>query len=533
MAVAAPAEAMTGGAAVVRALASHGVELVFGIPGTHTLPIHRHLTACGIRHVTPRHEQGGGYAADGYARVSARPGVVLATSGPGVINTATAVATAYADSVPLLVVSPGMPTGVAGRDMGFLHEGKDQSAAMDAVASWSRRAGSPAEAAEAIAAAFEHFVAGRPRPVHVEVPVDVLEQRGDVRLPQPQVPPARALDEEALARAADVLARAERPALVLGGGARGAAAVATELAERLGAPVVTTVNGKGVVSERHPLSLGAQIRLSATQRWLAERDAVLAVGTELGESDLWGAMPRLGGRLVRVDVDPGQLNKNAAAAVAVAGDARRVLEALLAALPARAGAGGEDLGRARAAMRAEALADGAPWLRLVEALDATLGRDGVLAGDSTMSAYYGAVHFLPMDTDRRFIYPTGYATLGYALPAAIGAKLAAPQRPVIALAGDGGLLFTVAELVTAAELGIPLPVVVPNNRGYGEIRAQMRADGIDPIGVDLRVPDLPRLGEACGGAGLRVEDPDALAPAIREALERPGPTVIEVPVASP
>jgi 5-guanidino-2-oxopentanoate decarboxylase len=249
---------------------------------------------------------------------------------------------------------------------------------------------------------------------------------------------------------------------------------------------------------------------------------VIAVGTELGESDLWGPMPALR-RLIRVDVDPAQLHKNAPADVAVLGDARAVLERL----PARTA--GEDLSVVRAAIREEALADGAPWLDLVGALDEVLGPDGILAGDSTMPAYYGAVHFLPMDPRRRFIYPTGYATLGYALPAAIGAKLAAPERPVIALIGDGGLLFTVSELATAAELGIPLPVVVPNNNGYGEIRDQMVDAGIDPVGVDLKVPDLPQLGEAFGGAGLRVEHAGALGPVLREALERPGPTVIEVP----
>jgi acetolactate synthase-1/2/3 large subunit len=168
----------------------------------------------------------------------------------------------------------------------------------------------------------------------------------------------------------------------------------------------------------------------------------------------------------------------------------------------------------------EALADGAPWLDLVGALDEVLGADGILAGDSTMAAYYGAVHFLPMGPARRFIYPTGYATLGYAVPAAIGAKLAAPERPVVALVGDGGLLFTVAELVTAAELEVPLPVVVPN---------QMLDEGIDPVGVDLRVPDLPALGRAFGGEGLRAQSPGELSAALRAALERPGPTVIEVP----
>jgi acetolactate synthase-1/2/3 large subunit len=233
-------------------------------------------------------------------------------------------------------------------------------------------------------------------------------------------------------------------------------------------------------------------------------------------------MPELR-RLIRVDVDPAQLHKNAPADVAVLGDARAVLERL----PARSA--GEDLSAVRAAIREEALADGAPWLDLTEALDEALGPDGVLAGDSTMAAYYGAVHLLPMGPARRFIYPTGYATLGYALPAAIGAKLAAPERPVIALVGDGGLLFTVAELVTAAELGLPLPVVVPNNGGYGEIRNQMVEEGIEPVGVDLRVPDFPALGRAFGGEGVRAGDRAELEAELRAALARPGPTVIEVP----
>jgi acetolactate synthase I/II/III large subunit len=519
---------MTGGEAVARALAGAGVELVFGIPGTHTLPIHRHLPVVGIRHVTPRHEQGGTYAADGYARVSGRPGVVLATTGPGVINTATAAATAYADSVPLLIVSPAMPTAVEGGDTGFLHESKDQGGAMDALVAWSRRARTPADAAAAIADAFAHFATGRPRPVHVDVPIDVLAADDRVELSSHGQSVVGHADAAAIERAAEALRRAERPAIVLGGGARAAADSLPRLAERLGAPVVTTVNGKGIVDERHPLALGASVRLRAAHRWLAERDVVLAVGTELGEADWWGPPPPLRGRLIRVDIDRRQLQKNVAAEIAIEGDARAAIEGLLAAIGD--GDAGADLAAVRDAIRDEALRDGAPFQPLVAALDETLGPDGVLAGDSTKAAYYGAAHFLPMDARRRFIYPTGYATLGYALPAAIGAKLAAPDRPVIALAGDGGLLFTVAELVTAAELGIPLPVVVVNDRGYGEIRDQMKAAGIEPIGVDLRVPDLPRLGEAFGGAGLRVDDPDELAPALRAALERPGPTVIEVPV---
>ncbi len=504
---------MTGGEAVVRALAEHGVELVFGIPGTHTLELHRHLTVNGIRHITPRHEAGGGYAADGYARVTGRPGVVLCTSGPGVINAATAAATAYADSVPVLILSPSMPTGVEGRDTGFLHEGKNQGAAMDALVSWSRTATDPDDAVEAIHAAFAHFESGRPRPVHVQIPIDVLS--ANLKGPGP-IKFDRNGSAPDVGAAAQLLAEAKRPVVVAGGGARGADLAA------LGIPVITTVNGKGVLDEKHPLSLGASIRLRAAQRYLADADVVLAIGTELGESDLWGDVPALR-NVIRVDIDPAQRDKNVPADVAITGDARAVVAALVTDRePAQ-------LNGVREAIREEALRDGAPWLPLMGALDEALGTDGILAGDSTQAAYYGAVHFLPMDAQRRFIYPTGYATLGYALPAAIGAKLAAPDRPVIALIGDGGLLFTVAELATASELRIPLPVVVPNNNGYGEIRDQMVDAGITPVGVDLHTPDLPKLGEAFGGAGVRVEHAGALGPVLREALERPGPTVIEVP----
>jgi acetolactate synthase-1/2/3 large subunit len=304
-------------------------------------------------------------------------------------------------------------------------------------------------------------------------------------------------------------------ALVLGGGARGAG----EAALALGLPIVTTVNGKGVVDERHPLSLGASIRLRCVQQWLQTRETVIAVGTELGESDLWGPPPRLR-NVVRVDIDPGQLDKNVPAAEGIVGDAREVLEAM-------APVGGDhDLTALRAAIDAEARRDGERWLPLMAALDDVLGADGILAADSTQAAYYGAVHFLPMGPRRRFLYPTGYATLGYALPAAIGAKLAAPDRTVIALIGDGGLLFSVAELATAAQLRLPLPVIVPNNAGYGEIRDQMLEGGIAPVGVDLDPPDLPKLAEALGGAGVRTDDPRA---ALEAALHRSGPTVIEIP----
>lgn len=314
-----------GGAAVVETLAANGVDTIFGIPGTHNLELYRHLGAAGIRPVTPRHEQGAGYAAEAYARVSGRPGVVITTSGPGMTNAMTAAATAYAESQPMLVVSPGVPTGTEGRDLGQLHETKDSRGAMDHLVRWSRRVRSADEAAEAVADAFASFRGGRPRPVHVEIPIDVLEQDWTGEAWVAPEPGALQPAAEPVHTAAALLAAAQRPMIIAGGGAVDASAEVTALAEAVGAPVATSVNGKGVVDEGHPLSVGASIRLRALQEAAAASDALLVVGSELGGSDLWEGSIR-GGTVIRVDVEAGQLHKNCRADVALLGDAAATLD---------------------------------------------------------------------------------------------------------------------------------------------------------------------------------------------------------------
>lgn len=516
--------------ALLDRLAAHGVELVFGIPGTHNLPLYRALAGSPLRHVAPRHEQGGGYAADGYARATGRPALCLTTSGPGILNAATAVAVAYADSVPLLTLAPGMPSDVEGRDTGFLHETKDQLGALGALARRAERIRTPRDAAAAVDRAFAEYAIGRPRPLHWDVPLEALDATGPAPGGLPALPPPLAPSPDATAKAAALLAAAERPVLVLGGGAAGAAGEATALARRLGAPAITTVNGKGVVSERDPLSLGASIRLASAQALLAEADVVVAVGTELAESDLWRRPPlALGGKLVRIDVDPAQLHKNAVAEVPIAADARLALSALLDALPA----GERPLPReriepARRAIAADADRDGAAFRPLIAAIAQGLGADGILAADSAMACYYGAVHFLAVEAPRCFLYPTGYATLGYALPAAIGAQLGRPQARVAALVGDGGLLFTVAELHTAAAERLPIAVIVHDNRSYGEIKREMLEEGIPPLAVDLPGYDAVALARAFGVHGERVEDLGTLPGLLEAAFERDGPTLLLV-----
>ncbi|MFI1395645.1 thiamine pyrophosphate-dependent enzyme [Streptomyces sp. NPDC020681] len=597
---------LTGGEAVVRALAAHGVIQAFGIPGTHNLEIYRHLAGYGISHVTPRHEQGAGYAADGYARVSGRPGVAITTTGPALLNIAAAVGQAYSDSVPLLVVSPGMPLRHPRQSTGLLHEMRSQTEALRGVAAFSHRVSTVDEIGAAVARAFTLFATQRPRPVHVEVPLDLLETKESV--PEirvaPRSWPVRPPAVET-ARAAEALRTARRPGLVVGGGARGAFGEVLALVEELAAPVVTTANGKGIVDESHPLCLGVSLHSPAVQKWLAECDVVLAVGTELAESDVWSAPLSLPGTLIRVDLDPAQMYTGTPAHLPLVGDAQEVLGALLADCraaggeqrrvvelrlvrdglepdpsgsgampPARpaplrpAGTDGPSTGQEATRLRIARDADAtrrpqpdtgqhrpqadaaaavaqvadlrrardrethdsdARWLPYLRVIRAVLDRDAVITSDSAQCCYYGAVPHLPIGPEARYLHPTGFGTLGYALPAAIGAKTAHPGRQVIALSGDGGLQFSVQELATAAQLGHPLPVVVFDNGGYGEIRDEMAARGDTPAAVDLAPVDLPAIARAYGGHGEYARTPEALAAALTRALATPGPTVITVP----
>ncbi|MFM9124328.1 MAG: thiamine pyrophosphate-binding protein, partial [Actinomycetota bacterium] len=342
----------TCGEAAIRLLEQYGVDTVFGIPGVHTLEYYRGLADSPIRHVTPRHEQGAGYMACGYARVTGRPGVCILITGAGLTNAATAIATAHHDSLPLLVLSSDTQTADARRGHGALHDLPDQPAFMATITGLTIEVTDPADLPDAFARAWEALTARRPRPVHISVPLDVLAQpaAGDARLPDRSARPAP--DPALIAEAADLLAAAERPMLLLGGGATGAQAEAIALAERLGAPATSSIAGRGIVPDAHPLGLGATATIGPVHAALAAADAVVAVGTEFSETDYFYAPgfepPAFAGDLIRIDIDPGQLHKRRPARVAIEADAALAMAALEAALAERGrdGAGGAERARA-------------------------------------------------------------------------------------------------------------------------------------------------------------------------------------------
>ncbi|VXB88609.1 Acetohydroxy acid synthase [Microbacterium sp. 8M] len=524
------AYADTTGRAVLETIRNYGVSAVFGIPGTHNLEFYRPLADLGFRVVTNRHEQGSGYGADGWSQQTGLPGVVITTSGPGLQNAMSAVGTAFCESRPMIVLSPGVARGAEFADVGTLHETKDASAMVAAIAEWSRRVGSAAEAVAAVHDAFALFRSGRPRPVHIEVPLDVLESAADVpaadRAARPLPAPADG-EDPLIAEAAAVLRTAQRPVIVAGGGATRASAELTALAERLGAPVLTTLNGKGAVDEHHPLSLGANLRLAAAREVAEDADVLLVVGSKLGEAELWAPRLAAKGGVVRVDISPAQLAKNLEPRIGIVGDAAAVLARIRTALPGDAAAP-PVLDTARERILQE-IRDTAPsTVALAETIAAAIPEDAVVAGDSSQIVYLALANVLRRSRPHALLYTPTYATLGYGLPAAIGAKVALPDRPVVAVVGDGALMFAVNEIATAVEQRLDLTIVCVDNGGYAEIRQNELDRGMPPIGVDLVQPDWAALARAFGAHGVRVDDADDLVPALRAAISAGGVQLVHV-----
>jgi acetolactate synthase-1/2/3 large subunit len=515
------------GEAVISSLERFGVSTVFGIPGVHTLELYRGLARSPLHHIAPRHEQGAGFMADGWARVTGEPGVCTLIGGPGLTNAITPIAQAYHDSVPLLVLSGA----VAERDRGLgeIHDLPDQQALLSSVTAFSHTVQDPAELPEVLGRAAEVFASRRPRPVHIGLPVDVLAMPAGDAAPVPPSPPRPHPSAEDVARAAALLTGARRPLVLLGGGAKDAGSEALTVARQLGAPIGLTINARGTVPDDEPLCLGSALSFTPVSDLLREADATLLVGAELSDLDLWGLdRPLELSGLVRIDIDAEQLQRRWAPDVALWGDAAATLDALARELgesPARAG----DRAVARVA---EARAQLAPppeiarFAPLLALLDRVLPEDRIVAGDSTQPVY-AANHLLPMSRPRSWLMPIGYGCLGAALPMAIGAKLAAPDRPVVALAGDGGFMFTLPELATARDLGLPVIALVYDNAGYGEIRDAMDHAGIPHLGTDGSTHDLPAIARGFGVEATRCHGLAELEPALIAALEAESTTVIE------
>ena len=493
----------TCGEYLVELLEQYDVDKVFGIPGVHTVELYRGLNTTNIQHYTPRHEQGAGFMADGYARVSGKPGVCFIITGPGLTNITTAMGQAYADSIPMLVISAVNATSSLGQGRGFLHELPNQQALMSHVSAFSHTLLTVDDLPAALARAFAVFDSARPRPVHIEIPLDVIVQSAEHMPPAARpakTSPPRA-DEEQINDAVAALDEASRVVICVGGGAKLAGESVRQLAEKLDAPVVPTVNARGVMPPDHPLMVPASPSLPAVRKLIEAADVVVALGTEIGMTDYdfyESGEFKIPGTLVRVDIDPEQLYRNWPADIGLVGDADNTCAAIANNVQSKSTKQGAELA---ANTRKDALNELPGYMRahvgLLDQIRDALP-NALLVGDSSQQVYAGALYFAAQTPASWFNSATGYGTLGYALPASIGAKLAAPDRPVVCLVGDGGLQFSIAELASAIDANTPIILLVWNNSGYGEIKAFMLEKDIPTEGVDIFTPDFLKIAEAYG-----------------------------------
>ncbi len=527
---------MTTGEATVASLLAHGLTSLYALPGVHNDEFFDSLAraAAGgngvatIRTVHTRHEQGAAYMALGAAIVTGKPQAYCVVPGPGLLNSAAALLTAYGMNAPVLALFGQIPQDAIGRGLGYLHEVRDQAGIIARLVDWSARIRAPDEAPGLVAEAIRSMSVGRPGPAALECAIDVWGRCGPVTAQQPLPAPAPLIDEDAVECAAKRLGAAKRPLIVAGGGAQDASAEVTELAHMLQAPVISYRRGRGVLDDRDPLAANLPV---GHELW-AEADVVLAVGTHLHYPlQQWGIDRDLA--IVRVDADAEEPARIAKPAVALIGLAQPILRRLVERLPAhnarRPSRSAEMQERhARMRKRMEKLA---PQLAYLAAIRAELPEHGIFVDEVTQTGFASRLAF-PVYRPRTYISPGYQDNLGYGFATALGAQDARRDVPVVAISGDGGFMFTASELATAMCHSIPLVTIVFADGAFGNVRRTQREHyGGRLIACELANPDFVAFAKSFGAAAERTKSPEQLRRALRRAFaRRDGPTVIEVPV---
>jgi acetolactate synthase I/II/III large subunit len=528
----------TGGDAVVRALTQADVGAVFGVISIHNMAIYdAMLRRGGIRTIASRSESGAVNMADGYARASGGLGVALTSTGTGAGNAAGALIEAQTAGSPVLHLTGQVESGYLDKGRGFIHEAKDQLGMLRAVSKAAFRPIGPEAVAWTVQVAMEKALEAPRGVASVEVPVDYqYAATAPVALVPPR-PVSRAPAAEEVWRAAELLAAARRPVIWSGGGviAADGGPELRALAERLGAGVITSTAGRGVLPEDHPLCIGNYGTSAAVRALLEAADVLLAVGTRFRGNETMNWRLPVPPTVVQVDVDPVAIGRGYPATAAVVGDARLALAALHAALPPEVGPDqeyAEEIRAVRAAARAAMRATLGPYERVVDDLQAVLPRDAIRVRDVTVPASTWGHRLLEVYEPRTSIHAVG-GGIGQGLQMALGAQLARPDRLVVVIAGDGGLMVNIGELATAVQEGLAVVVVLFDDGGYGVLRNIQDAtmDGRH-IGVDLRSPDFVALAEAFGAWAARVRTVGEFRPALEAAIEAKGPALVVVDMAA-
>ncbi len=528
------------GAQISHMLKSRGVDVIFGIPGVHNVEMYRGIEEAGITHVLARHEQGAGFMADGYARASGKPGVAYVITGPGLCNIMTPMGQAYSDSVPVLVISSCLDEAVATR--GQLHQMRDQRAAAETVCDWSEEARTAEAAYTLIDRALTEFKSKRARSKHLQVPITLLgtpteaapELRpGDHPESGGQMAPfdLSGLDEK--------LAAAKKPLFIFGGGlaARGGGAPygnpdpsVRDLVRRSGAAAFLTYAGGGLLAADDPLSFGTYLGRGESKRIIAQSDLVIAIGTELSENDLWRDALGHQGTLVRVDIDPEVLADRHRADITFHCDGMHFVQAVLEGLPnedARPKWDVAEIAAAKTRFHSEADAERTGISEICEALRVAMPADAMIYSDMTQFAYV-AKEVWDMPRSGHWHHPTGFGTLGYALPASIGGAMARRGLPTVCIAGDYGFQYTVQELGAAVEMKLPIPILLWDNHKLKEIEDSMVASQIAPNAVVALNPDFCKLAESYGCLSSQPQTINELQAALSGAFDADRPTLIHM-----
>ena len=528
---------MTGAQALTRSLVREGVKVVFALPGVQIMEAFNALyDEPSIRLVLVRHEQTAAYMADGYARTTGKPGVGLVVPGPGALNTTAALGTAFATSSPVLLVSGQIESYNLGKNRGALHEISESLDVFQHLTKWCARADRVEDIPGMVQTAMEHLSTGRPRPVEIEIPWDVLPGKGDTELPEPEIFAKTSPDPALIKEAAALLAQARRPVIWAGGGAREAdlSAELLELARSLNAPVITTAEGKGAIPEDDPHSLGCFAYAHGPgYLTLPQADVILVIGSRLHLAPKvpWAIQPHQ--KLIQIDADLEEVGRNYPTTVGITSDGKLGLTALLAELGGNTRTSQWTEGE-MASIRQESsqrIREMAPMqAEIIETMRRELDDDAIMVAGTTDIGYWSHLAF-PVLKPRSYLTSSYFATLGYAFPTALGAKVGNPHRQVVATIGDGGFGYASSELATAVQEGINLVTLVFNNEmlGASHIEQQNRLEG-RVIGTRLHNPDFAQLAEVYGAMGIKLSSHQELGDALRTALKAQRPVVIEVPI---
>jgi acetolactate synthase I/II/III large subunit len=521
---------MSTGEATVATLIAHGLNTVYALPGVHNDHLFDAFQRAGdaLQVIHTRHEQGAAYMALGAALATGKPQAYAVVPGPGLLNSSAALLTAYSMNAPVLALIGQIPAAAIGRGLGHLHEIRDQTGIIKRLVDHAALIAKPQQAARATALALRAMQTARPGPAALECAMDVWSRSAPLTAQQPLSVPPPKIDAAAVRRAAKRLGAAKRVLIVCGGGAQGAGEEVTVLSAMLQAPVLGFRRGRGVLDSRDPLS----VTLPLGRDLWGEVDVVLAVGTRLlFPIQHWGVDRDLA--VIRVDANPKEHNRLHRPAVALTGDAKPILQRLIAELPTH--------NHKRAARKAEMAERQAMWrkrmeklapqIAFLEAIRTELPEDGIFVDEVTQIGFAARLLF-PVYKPRTFLSPGYQDALGWGFATGLGAQHARPDVPVVAIAGDGGFLFTATELASAMRHGIPLTTIVFNDGAYGNVRRiQQERYGNRLIGSDLTNPDFVAFAKSFGAAAARATTPEQLRAALRSALRRRDvPTVIEVPI---